>query len=549
METLTSEQFRERYGRDFAFDSDEPKEKPLSSRIADSLGFGKAADVIGTEIARATAPQETRGFIEPNKPRQFAGAVAQTLSVPAAAAVTGGTSLLGQTAAGVGTGLLYDVGQGMAEGEGPKVGAATVAGGLVPPAIRGLGIMAKLGFNSAKNLIGEGIESVSDSALAQGALQKGKELVERVPRALERSKISAEEAASKAERIKNSPPVVAEALKVDLPEKYISYVYQTDEPTRAALKRVLDIAEESPNTIGVKNNPTIVGGELAAKQYDVLENHRKSIGQLMQSEEAKLAQMNVKADMRPSLSQVDGVLSQNGIRVGQDGALDFSSGKALSYTDKEKARIQELYNTVTSKNPVMSPLEVRSMDQLFSKLQREARMEDLKDIFVDVNGQNSNIYRVFRDVYSNQLDNLSPEMRNLNSQYRAIANLLEDVEDSIIKTPNFNITKSTDPAEFARVNLRRIFGEAQSSPVYEAIADKMDEVARTLGYTDASPKEIAAFAQEIRELYPESVPRTGFAGGLRSGLMDIAEKVLGAGKADVEDQRKALRALLESTSN
>jgi hypothetical protein len=196
---------------------------------------------------------------------------------------------------------------------------------------------------------------------------------------------------------------------------------------------------------------------------------------------------------------------------------------------------------------VLTPTQVRDMDQLFSKLQRETRMEGVGDLRVDVNGQNMSMFRVFRDIYANQLENLSPELRKLNSQYRNVVTLMDDIEDSIIKTPNFNVTKTTDPAEFAKVNLRRIFGEAQSSPAYEAIADEMDTIARQLGYADAKPKDIAAFAQEIRELYPESVPRTGFSGGIKSGIGELLQSVSQAGKADVIDQRKALMALLEAT--
>ena len=58
------------------------------------------------------------------------------------------------------------------------------------------------------------------------------------------------------------------------------------------------------------------------------------------------------------------------------------------------------------------------------------------------------------------------------------------------------LTKSADQAEFAKVNLRRIFAENQSSAVYEDIVNQMDDWARVLGYTDASPKEIMDFSNE-----------------------------------------------------
>ena len=73
----------------------------------------------------------------------------------------------------------------------------------------------------------------------------------------------------------------------------------------------------------------------------------------------------------------------------------------------------------------------------------------------------------------------------------------------------------------------------------------MDTVARTLGYADAKPKDVAAFAQELRELYPESVPRTGFAGGIRASISGLLEKITDIGAPNTLDQRRALKALLD----
>lgn len=545
MANLTPEEFEEKYGvsadRVLPIKGQE-KRKPLSTRIAEGLGLGKAVDVFGTEIARATAPKETRGQIEPNKTGQLAGATAQTLATALSPAITGGATLMGQIGAGVGAGAIYDIGKDLAEGEKPSLGGATIAGGLVPPALKGLAKMAKFGFSSAKNFLGKGAEAIAESPLVQGAVQKGEELAERVPRGIEKVGETLQESAIKAERIRTAPPVVANALKVDLPDKYINYAQDLDAPTRKAVLQVLDIADETPTTIGVKKNPTIVGGELAGKQFDIIEKQKKAVGEQIGKEIDALGLSNVKANMGVAFNQIDDVLMQNRVSITADGKLVSDR-----FTDKELAVVQDLYNKARKRNPEMSAIEVRDIDNLFSKLQREAKIDGVGNIFLKANDEDINIFKMFRYIYSNQLENIAPQIRPLNAEYRKLSTLTEDIEDSIMKTPNFNVTKTQDPAEFAKVNLRRIFGEAQSSPAYEAVADQMDEVARSLGYTDAPPKEIAAFAQEIRELYPEAVPRTGFQGGF-GRIMDIAEKVLGAGKADVIDQRKALRALLEENA-
>lgn len=532
----------------------EPTSKPISNKITDALGLGGAVDTFGSLLARQGAGPQTKAqgqqFVEKPTAGQVAGAALQTAAIPAGFALTGGSSAIGQAAVGAGIGYAYDVGQDLIEkksiGKVLTPGAGTAVGAVAPLAIKGLAAGVGALKKPAEKAIGATskvvTESIPDSTLVQGAKQKATEFAERVPRFVGRVTEATQEQAVKAEKIRTSTPSVANAVRVDLPEKYINTVTQADDATKAAYKRVLDIADETPKTVGVKTNPTIVGGELAGKQYELIENQRKTIGKAIGEQVKALGLDNAKVDMRVGFAQIDDVLEQQGISVGKGGKLSFT-GK---FTPAERTRIQELYTLSKESGDVLTPTKVRDMDVLFSKLQREARMEGVGDLRIDVNGESHSMFRVFRDIYSNQLENLSPELRKLNSQYRNVSTLIDDIEDSIIKTPNFNVTKSTDPAEFAKVNLRRIFGESQSSPAYEAIADEMDTIARQLGYADAKPKDIAAFAQEIRELYPESVPRAGFSGGIKSGIADILQSVSGAGKADVIDQRKALRDLIEA---
>lgn len=430
--------------------------------------------------------------------------------------------------------------------QNPEEMAGKVAGfGIDVLASGGAGLLKRGASFAGRKLAEAGSEvagAVGSSPTLKAAGQTVSDIADRVPRFFGRVKEGIEQSAQRSEKIRTATPEVAQALKVELPEKYINTIQASDAPTNQAFKRVLDIADESPKTITGKKNPTIVGGELASKQYETIEAQRKAIGSQIGEAVDKLTQSNVRANMGVALRQVDDVLAENGITIGDKGKLQFV-GK---YTNQERTRIQELYDLANEGGEVLTARQVKDFDQLFSKLQRESRMEGTGNLMVNANGQDISLFRLFRDVYSNQLDNIAPEIRDLNRAYRNIATLIDDIEDSIIKTPNFNITKSTDPAEFAKVNLRRIFGESQSSPVYEAIADEMDTVARQLGYADAKPKDVAEFAQVVRELYPETIPKTGFQGGIK-GVMDVVGQAMDIGATNVEDKRKALRALIEAT--
>lgn len=578
---LTQEQiksYREKYGIGGAVTPSTPETtQPVSNKVTEAVGLGGATNVFGrmanTLIAKyPNSPlsklvgknegqkkvEELTGvpleksldtFVEKPTGKEMVGATLQTAAIPAGIALTGGASVPTQMAVGAGLGYTYDVGQDLVEGKSTAQtitpGVATILGilggatPLLAPAVGALKSPISKVLNKTTKAI---TETIPDSTLVQGAKQTATDLAERVPRFVGRVSEATKEQAIKAERLRTSTPAVAQAIKSELPESFIQTVPKANPATRQAFREVLDIADTPKTKLGEKANPAIVGGNYAAKQYDAIEKQRKLVGKLIGDEVEKLGKSNVKANMGVAFNQVDDVLVQNGFRIGKDGTLS-----SLKYTDKEMSVIQDLYNKSRKGGDVLTANEVRDIDNLFSKIQREARIDGVGDLRVKVNGEDYNLFRVFRDIYTNQLENIAPEIRPLNAKYRNLVTLTDDIEDSIFKTPNFNVTKNTDPAEFAKVNLRRIFGEAQSSPAYEAIADEMDAISRQLGYQGPTPKEVAAFAQEIRKLYPETIPSAGQQ-GIVTNAFDAVSQILGAGKADTRDQQKALRALLDESN-
>lgn len=406
------------------------------------------------------------------------------------------------------------------------------------------GELARIGLTRGREILGKGVEEVIERIpeipAPTGLLQKGKEIFERIPRALGRARETTEEAAIRAERLKTASPSVQEAIKSGLDDRLVDFTQQADIPTLRAAKEMVDISEEIRPGIKPKRQPSIVAGRVVEEQFGLIEKQRKAVGKQIEEAINKLPKTTV--NMRPSINQLERVLADNGVNITKKGVLDISRS---SLSKQQGSRLQELYDTATRGGDVIDAKLVHGMDRLFSQLQREARFDQLDNIFLKVNDKDVNAFQLFRGIYRNQLDNLAPEIRDLNSQYRVLRTAVDDAENSIFKTPKFEATKTTDPAEFAKVNLRRLAGEAQSSPAYQAVVENMDAMARKLGYTGAKADELIYFAQELRKLYPETIPPTGFVGGIRTGVIDIAERVLRAGEPNVKDQQKALRSMLE----
>lgn len=397
--------------------------------------------------------------------------------------------------------------------------------------------------DNVTNKIRESIPEVNIGETGVG--QVVSDIAERVPRAISRGKEFIQENAERAKKIKNSTPEVKNAYKANLDERIINTVTEADDVTKQAYKKVVDLFEETPNSISAKTQPSKISGDLASEQFDLISKQKKNIGEQIGAVTDKLSKTR-SVDMVDAYQSIDDILTSQGVNpeLTKKGVkLNFSGSK---FTPAERTKIQQLYDLATEGGDSLSPLQVREKDQLFSKLKRESNFEGIGDLIVSTPEGNKSMFNVMRDIYSSKLDTLSPEIRALNSEYRKLSQITDDIESSIFKIPNFNATKLLDPAESAKVNLRRIFGEAQSSPAFEAVANEMDAISRSLGYENATPKQVAEFTEYLRKLYPEAVPKTGFQGGIKAGISDVIETISKAGTPNAKDQRKALIELLNT---
>lgn len=414
--------------------------------------------------------------------------------------------------------------------------AKTIMSNMINNAKTGIVGVAENTLNVAKKTA----SAVSNQVATTGVGQILKEGAERVPRALERGRDAVQDAAVRAEKIKASSPAVQTAIKSGLDERIINTIAQADTPTANAYKEMVDIANTPQSTIKPKQQPSIVAGKVAESTFDIIDADKKRIGAQIGAKVDELSKKTI-VDVLPEQRKMRDILRQNGVLPDVSGKLQFKG----RFTPNERAALQKVYELATEAGAKMTPREIRDMDQLFSKLQREARFDNVGDIMVSTPEGDKSLFKVMRDIYSTKLDTLSPELRALNKQYRDAYTLIDDLENTIFKSGKYDSIKGVDQSEFAKVNLRRIMGEAQSSPAYAEILSKMDARARELGYTGARADDLIYFAEELRKLYPDTIPKTGFQGGIRNALAHPIDTLTGAGAPDIEDQQKALQELIE----
>lgn len=568
MKTLSSEQFEKEYGKKAVMEMDalneqrlghsvgkKPKTAPLVNRFTDAIGLGGATDVFGRLMARqgiatgGVSKEITQEFVEAPTGKEIAGAVAQTAVIPAGAVLTGGGSLAGQVAAGAGLNYIYDVGADFASGEEGveafKPGAETIAGAAIPVAlrgaaagVRGLGTAARKGTQA----VGEGLQQISTSGIGQRAREFG----QRFPRAIRRTREYVDEGAEIAQRKQTAPKSVVNALDEGIDLETIDFVQNFDQPTKKAAAEMLDMAEGGRGSA----LPQTVPGKLAGEQLDIIETQRKNIGN--QIGEFSDSLPIEKADVTPTLQQLDETLAQNGI-VAQNGELIFDNP---GLTRQQRNLIQEMYNEATARTE-MSPKQIHKIDQLFSKMQREARFDGVEDVRITVQTPEGQaevpVQKVFRDVFGQKLDEIAEEagrsdIRELNREYRTLRNLQDNVESTIVRQSKLEGVE-VEPSESASVALRRLFSSATSRAEYQGVYDQLDAVSRSLGYEGPRADTLMDFyLTDMKPLYPETVPKASFEGGIRGAVSGVIETISELGKPSVTDQQKALRELLKESS-
>ena len=446
----------------------------------------------------------------------------------------------------IGVGQTGDLGQGA--GIGATDAAITTGVGVVSP-------VAGRAIGAAARKVGDIIpsprkvaETISSSPIFQGAKQIGEDLVGRIPRAAERVSEKLEKSAQKSERLRESSSAVRTAIEANVENRLIDSLIQADKPTIKSAKAMEGAISSEKPKLGVREKPPeVFSGRAAVRANAVIDKERRAIGVKIGEASRNLPKDQYISSDIPRRKATDALQEIGVVSVSPEGKLVWG---ATNITPKQRLKIQELFNLLPKHGQVMNPYEIHKMDQLFSSLQRESkRFDEILDILVPTaNGEKQNIFQVLRNVFSETLDeNTSSDIRLLNKEYQPLARLRDNLNRTIFKQTEEDT--GVDLAQIAGKRLRRVFSDAQSQPEYSAIATNLVETARDLGYKGADPLALADFAESLRRLYPSTVPKTSFAGGIRLGVggaVDLAEKVSKVGAPNIKDQQKALKALLES---
>lgn len=391
-------------------------------------------------------------------------------------------------------------------------------------------------------------ESVVSSPVVQGVVQGTKNIAQRPGRIIERAGEKVAQKAAERAAV-NKTPILEKVFETGVDENVIRNIAGVDKTTPQGkdiirgYKEVLDTAKTNETRMGSKKRLEIPAGERLIKQFELVDNKRKAVGEEI-GERVKALSRDKNVDVSDSLGTVRTVFEENGIGFADDGSIVIPRG---SFTSKQRTLIKELWDEISDGGETRSARQVYDLDRLLSTLQRESRFDGLDTVFLALpDGEERNVFSFLRDVFSSKLESVDPLIRELNPDYKKWRDLVDGLEDTLVREIDLKSLSKADRARFTPATLRRITSEAVSQGKFEAIAELLDDAARTLGYEGASPRDILEFATEMRKFYKGSVPKTGFQGIMSEGLLGAPGKLLEAGAPNIADQRKALEELIDA---
>jgi predicted ABC-type ATPase len=284
-----------------------------------------------------------------------------------------------------------------------------------------------------------------------------------------------------------------------------------------------------------------------------VDNRMKAIGEELGNAIDNLP--NATIDMRPAQQQVLKMLEDNGIIITKEPSgrirYQWDTGGPSAYTPEQQAYIQQAVDTML-KFDQLNSRGVYNGDRFFGNLINQFYADkNMRGLFVNINGVDKAFLPMMRELYRSPLDNITQGgISALNKQYSQYRRLVDAANETLYNAGK-DLGIPIDIGAPLQTNLRRIFSNAKSRSQFSAVLNELDRVARENGYVGPDLKSMSKFDLYVQSLYPdEAIPRGSFAGQIRAGmgggLLSKVERFLSSGEPNINDQRNALKGLLNA---
>lgn len=326
-----NQQFAELDAKRFGSAKTLPSDRKTLTQYAQSftrgIGLGGATDVFGRLIARSTVGnaiiggdlEASREFIEKPTGGEVAGAVADTAVTALSPLIPAALPMKAAIAVGAGTGYVADVSSNFAEGETGKEafmpGGETIAGAVLPPAIKGFSTVAQKALAPSFEVLGNSLKRN-----AKATVETVEETPSRLKSALKNIRFN----------LSDIDPQTETVLKRSSTDEVNRYFQQ-------AKNAALDTR---------KPTPLELAGQKAEEAHDVIGESIKKAG------EGKRAILNQVADNRVSGNVINDTMSEGiqrmgekyGIKIAADGTIETQAGRIAKLDAADSKLVTEYFN-------------------------------------------------------------------------------------------------------------------------------------------------------------------------------------------------------------
>lgn len=389
--------------------------------------------------------------------------------------------------------------------------------------------------------------SAGGPAVVGGGMAVATDVKEYAQRAAQHIQESMAEAQARRQAINQAAsPQIQSAMKVNVPTDQINLITTADSATTKAMQDMV-YAYEGANQEAVAKLFSQAGEEM----LNTVEGKMRNIGEELGKAIDNLP--NATVDMRPAQQQVIKVLEDNGIRVVREPSgrvrYQWEVNGPSAYTPEQQAYIQQAVDTML-KFDQLNSRGIYDGDRFFGNLINQFYADPkLRGLFVNVNGTDQSFLPLMRELYRSPLDTITDGgISALNKQYSQYRRLVDAANETLYNAGK-DLGIPIDIGAPLQTNLRRIFSNAKSRSQFSAVLKELDRVARENGYTGPDLKSMSKFDLYVQSLYPdEAIPRGSFAGQIRAGTGVGAwfERVMKAGEPNINDQRNAVKGLLNA---
>lgn len=338
------------------------QKKSFSERVADTLGYGKTVDTIGSLIARGRATDQERQYIEEPTGKEVAGAAINVGSLLGggaglmkAGAKLGAGKLFGSLGTGAISGALGFGGAGMAQGLEENASAGDIAkktalygaGGAVAgaavPVVGALGSLLPATLRSTKNVATKTLQGAENVVAEQAAI-----------RAL--------------------PPVEREVVRSGLPQNVLDFK-NTTPATQKSLQDMLSIHKRGvadPLYADKVMRAQQVPAQTFIKYAEEIQNNSNKVAGELKAIAAKNPTEQI--DFSPAIQTYIDQLAGKGIRYNPKTGRFISDGKVPSSEMKYYDDIMREIVAVTKDSPSLTRMQAHTLRQrLFATLDSATR--------------------------------------------------------------------------------------------------------------------------------------------------------------------------------